>query len=288
MDAFAKRRISSFRVNTLKSKDKYVLETLAELKIPVQSIAEIPGVYFLDREHEYALKGTSLFREGYLYMQTLSSMLPVLALAPKPGEKILDVCSAPGSKTTQIAAITNNEAEIVALEQNQIRYDKLLHNIKLQEADSIVTHKTEARKFLNDSEEEFDAILLDAPCSAEGRIWLEDEKTFGFFSIDNIERKAELQKDLLASAFLRLKIGGRLVYSTCTLAPEENEGVLQTLITVFPQAKIVPVQLPTFSEFRKGMAEFQKTTYDTQIQNAVRVIPSQRFEGFFIAAITKV
>lgn len=288
MEAFAKRRIASFRVNTLKSKDQYVLETLAGLNIPVQPIAELPGVYFLDREHEYALKGTSLFREGYIYMQTLSSMLPVLALAPKAGEKILDVCSAPGSKTTQIAAITNNEAEIVALEQNQIRYDKLLHNIKLQEADSIVTHKTEARKFLNDSEEEFDAILLDAPCSAEGRIWLEDEKTFGFFSVDNIERKAELQKELLASAFLRLKIGGRLIYSTCTLAPEENEGVLQTLITVFPQAKIVPVKLPVFSEFRKGMSEFQKTTYDAQIQNSVRVIPSGRFEGFFIASITKV
>lgn len=288
MAAFATGRISSFRVNSLKSKDTYVLETLAGLNIPVQPVKEIPGVYCLDRVHEYALKGTSLFREGYIYMQTLSSMLPVLALAPKPGEKILDVCSAPGSKTTQIAAITNDEAEIVALEQNQIRYDKLVHNIKLQEANSIVTHKTEARKFLNDSEEEFDAILLDAPCSAEGRIRLDDEKTFGFFSMENIERKAELQKDLLAAAFLRLKIGGRLVYSTCTLAPEENEGVLQTLITVFPQAKIVPVNLPDFSELRKGMPEFNKVTFDASIRNSVRVLPSERFEGFFIAHITKV
>jgi 16S rRNA (cytosine1407-C5)-methyltransferase len=184
-------------------------------------------------------------------MQSLASLLPVLVLDPQSGEKILDVCSAPGSKTTQIAAITNDKAEIVALEQNQIRYDKLVHNITLQNVKSITTHKTEARKFLNESTDEFDAILLDAPCSSEGRIFLEDKKTFGFFSLDNIHKKAELQKDLLATAFLRLKRGGRLIYSTCTISPEENEGVLQSLITAFPQAKVVTIFLPEFDEIRK-------------------------------------
>lgn len=223
MQAFASKKIASFRVNTLRAEDAFVLQTLVQLNIPVEPLLAIPGVYTLDREHEYALKGTKLFREGYIYMQSLSSLLPALILDPQADEKILDICSAPGSKTTQIAAMTNDKAEIVALEQNQIRYDKMVHNIGLQNAKSITTHKTEARKFLNDTEEEFDAILLDVPCSAEGRISLEDEKTFGFFSIDNIQKKAELQKDLIATAFLRLKRGGRLVYSTCTLAPEENE-----------------------------------------------------------------
>ncbi len=156
-------------------------------------------------------------------MQSLSSLLPAIILDPQPFEKILDVCSAPGSKTTQIAAMSNDSAHILALEQNQIRYDKMMHNIRLQNAKSITAHKIDARKFLNDIEEEFDAILLDAPCSAEGRILLDDEKTFSFFSMDNIQKKAELQKDLIATAFLRLKRGGRLVYSTCTIAPEENE-----------------------------------------------------------------
>lgn len=288
MQAFASKKIASFRINTLKSNTESVLKTLTDLAIPVEALPQIPGVFILDRAHEYALKGTPLFREGNIYMQSLSSLLPALILDPKSGEKILDVCSAPGSKTTQIAAMTNDEAEIVALEQNQIRYDKLVHNIGLQNAKSITTHKTEARKFLNDSEEEFDAILLDVPCSAEGRISLEDEKTFGFFSMDNIQKKAELQKDLLATAFLRLKRGGRMVYSTCTLAPEENEGVLQALITAFPQAKIVTIHLPEFEEIRKGLSEFETVVYDPSIVNAVRILPSGRFEGFFMARIVKV
>ncbi len=288
MQAFATKRIASFRVNTLKAQDTFILQSLVQLGIPVEPFLAVPGVYLLDRSHEYALKGTNLFREGYIYMQSLSSMLPAMILAPQPGEKILDVCSAPGSKTTQIAALTNDKAEIIALEQNQIRYDKMVHNIRLQNAKSIVTHKTEARKFLNDSTEEFDAILLDVPCSAEGRISLEDEKTFGFFSLDNIQKKAELQKDLLATAFLRLKRGGRLVYSTCTLSPEENEGVLQTLITAFPQAKIVTVYMPDIAEVRQGMSEFEGMKYDASIKNAIRILPSDRFEGFFVARIIKV
>jgi 16S rRNA (cytosine1407-C5)-methyltransferase len=288
MEAFATKKIASFRVNTLKALDPFVLQSLAQLGIPVEPLSLIPGVYFLDRSHEYALKGTNLFREGYIYMQSLSSLLPALILNPQAGEKILDVCSAPGSKTTQIAAMTGNKAEIVALEQNQIRYDKLIHNIALQNAKCVTTHKTEAKKFLNESEEEYDAILLDVPCSAEGRISLEDEKTFGFFSIDNIQKKAELQKELITTAFLRLKRGGRMVYSTCTLSPEENEGVLQSLITAFPQAKIVTAYLPEFEELRKGLSEFGDTKYDVSMKNAVRILPSGRFEGFFMARIIKV
>lgn len=287
MQAFSSQRIASFRVNTLKTQDTFVRESLSKLGIPVEPFLEIPGVYTMDRIFEYALKGSDLFREGYVYMQSLSSLLPAIILDPKPYEKILDVCSAPGSKTTQIAAMINDTAQILALEQNQIRYDKMMHNIRLQNAKSITAHKTDARKFLNDTEEEFDAIILDAPCSAEGRILLDDEKTFGFFSIDNIQRKAELQKDLIATAFLRLKRGGRLVYSTCTLAPEENEGVLQALLAAFPQAKIEIVRLPEFPEIRKGLLEFDHVKFDPSISDAIRILPSQRFEGFFIARIVK-
>ncbi len=288
IQAFATKKISSFRVNALKAQDALVLQSLSKLGIPVEAFPGIPGVYTLDRIFEYTLKGSDLFREGYVYMQSLSSLLPAIILDPQPYEKILDVCSAPGSKTTQIAAMTKDTAQIVALEQNQIRYDKMMHNIKLQNAKSIIAHKVDAWKFLNETEEEFDAILLDAPCSAEGRILLDDEKTFGFFSIENIQRKAELQKDLIATAFLRLKRGGRLVYSTCTIAPEENEWVLQALLTAFPPAKIEIVRLPDILELRKGMSEFEQVQFDPSIANAIRILPSKRFEGFFIARIVKV
>lgn len=218
-------------------------------------------------------------------MQSLASMLPATLLDPKAGQSILDVCSAPGSKTTQLAALSNDAAHIIALEQNQIRYDKLLHNIRLQGALSITAHKTDARKYLTSNDEVYDAILLDAPCSAEGRISLSDERTYGFFSLENIRNKSDLQKDLASHAFQRLRAGGKLVYSTCTLAPEENEEVVQYILDTYPQARILPIHLPNINEVRPGMTSFDGTQYAPDMASTVRILPSERFEGFFIALI---
>ena len=90
---------------------------------------------------------------------------------------------------------------------------------------------------------QFDRILLDAPCSAEGRILLSNEKSYGFWSLDNIEKKAELQYDLLAQAVRALKSGGTIVYSTCTLAPEENEGVVARILSEHPDMKLQDITL---------------------------------------------
>ena len=90
-----------------------------------------------DRAHEYAIKGTRAFYDGKIYLQSIASMIPVIALEPKTGETILDLCAAPGSKTTQLAMMLHNSGKIVAIEQNQIRYDKLMHNCTLQGATNI-------------------------------------------------------------------------------------------------------------------------------------------------------
>lgn len=92
----------------------------------------MPGVYIFDRIHEYAIKGTHAFYDGKVYLQGIASMLPVLVLDIQKGENVLDICAAPGSKTTQMAMIMNNEGSITALEQNQIRFDKLMYNCKIQ------------------------------------------------------------------------------------------------------------------------------------------------------------
>lgn len=95
----------------------------------------------------------------------------------------------------------------------------------------------------NASEIEFDSVLLDAPCSAEGRIALDNEKTYGFWTLTNIQKKAELQSELLHQAFDRLATGGVLVYSTCTLAPEENEGVVTSLLVAHKNAVLEPIDI---------------------------------------------
>lgn len=101
-----------------------------------------------DRSFEYALKGTRSFYDGKIYLQSIPSLIPVLALAPKSGETILDVCAAPGSKTTQMSAVMHNTGSIFAIEQNQIRFDKLMHNVRLQGATNVHGIKLDAKKYL--------------------------------------------------------------------------------------------------------------------------------------------
>ena len=166
----------------------------------------LEGVYFYDRAQDFLIKGTDAFYTGEIYLQSIASLLPVLVMNPQKGESILDVCAAPGSKTTQAAMMMENHGTITALEQNQIRYDKLLYNCRLQGATLVEGKKMDARHFLAHLETPlFDRILIDAPCSAEGRIDLSNEKTYGFWTLENIEKKASLQYELLSLAVKKLK-----------------------------------------------------------------------------------
>jgi 16S rRNA C967 or C1407 C5-methylase (RsmB/RsmF family) len=137
---------------------------------------------------------------------------------------------------------------------------------------------------------EFDHILLDVPCSAEGRITLDNEKTYGFWSLDNIMKKSELQSELLAVAWDHLKIGGTLVYSTCTLAPEENEGVIADFLLSHDDAIVedIDIGLSDRSWWTPGLASFGKNTYYPDIlAKSVRILPSNDTEGFFVVKIRK-
>lgn len=130
--SFAKNRNGSFRINTLKTNGEDVFIEFASKGIIIRAFEGLEGVYMFDREHEYAIKGTTAFYEGKIYLQSIASMLPVYILDPESGDTVLDVCAAPGSKTTQIAMMMENKGEVYAIEQNQIRFDKLMHNCKLQ------------------------------------------------------------------------------------------------------------------------------------------------------------
>lgn len=217
---------------------KEVEESLHAKGIRFESVSGVENAYIVPKSDEYALKGTDLFYDGKIYVQGLSSQLPTHFLDLVPGMRVLDVCAAPGSKTTQIGAIMKNTGQIIALEKHQIRFDKLAHNCRLQGLTNVVLEKTDALEYLARNEGLFDAILLDAPCSAEGRIQLSDERTFGFWSLENTVRKAEIQTEILTAALFRLAPGGVLVYATCTLAPEENEGVVTAALSAETGAKL--------------------------------------------------
>jgi 16S rRNA (cytosine1407-C5)-methyltransferase len=256
----------------------------------VNPFVGISGVYIYDRAYEFAIKGTDAFYQGRIYLQSLSSMFPVLALHPEAGFRVLDVCAAPGSKTTQLAMMMQNQGSITALEQNQIRFDKLNYNIALQGAEIVQSKKIDALKFFEKNTEDlYDAILLDVPCSAEGRIHIDNEKTYGFWSLENIQKKAELQYTLLSGALKHLKSGGTLVYSTCTLAPEENEGVIARVLSEHMDIALedIDIGLGDQAWWQTGLTSFREEYYGEIMKKAVRILPSNETEGFFMVKISK-
>lgn len=300
IEAFSHKRDGSFRINTLKWDGTDVFAEFSEKWIITENLSSLSGVYVFDRAHEYAIKGTRAFYDGKIYLQSIASMLPVLVLAPQQWENVLDVCAAPGSKTTQLSALMDNTGSVTAIERNQIRYDKLMHNTRLQWANNAEGIKMDARVFLWNTEgrwekaesrvEFFDKILLDAPCSAEGRINTENEKSYGFWSIANILDKSELQYELLASAYNNLRSWGTLVYSTCTLAPEENEWVISHFLRQYTDATLESIDIWLCDKpwWKSGIWEFAEEKYADTIQKTVRILPSDETEWFYIAKIRKV
>lgn len=289
LTALSEERKWSFRLNTLYPHTEEVFAEFAEKWIIIESFAWLEWVYLFDRIHEYAIKGTRAFYDGKIYLQSIASQLPVLALAPQSGECILDICAAPGSKTTQMAMMMKNTGAIRALEQDRIRYEKMLHNIHLQWAKNIRWMKIDARKYLQENGELFDRILLDAPCSAEGRILVSNEKTYGFWSLENIEKKAQLQYELLSLALDHLKVWGELVYSTCTLAPEENEWVITRILVDRDDIELLDIDiwLSDREWWTSGLTSFWAETFSDDLKKAVRILPSGETEGFFIVKLKK-
>ncbi|MDP2103373.1 MAG: RsmB/NOP family class I SAM-dependent RNA methyltransferase [Candidatus Gracilibacteria bacterium] len=288
LDGWRVERVCSFRVNTLKSSPEEIEETLRKKDIPFRKVPFLPLAYVIDKKHEFVLKGTDIYYAGKIYVQGLASQLPATLLDLEKNMQVFDVTAAPGSKTTQISALMRNTGKIVACEKHQIRHDKLLHNLHLQGATNVETFKTDALKLCEELEQgSFDAILLDVPCSAEGRIRADDERSYGFWSVRNIEEKAILQKSLLDAVLPLLKKGGTLVYSTCTLAPEENEGVISEILNKNLHLSLEKIEGLEGVSLMSGLKSFNGTTYHPDITNTIRILPSAEMEGFYIAKIRK-
>jgi NOL1/NOP2/sun family putative RNA methylase len=287
--SLSEERRGSFRINNLYPHSDEVFEEFEQKWIVIEPFVGLEWVYMFDRVHQYAIKGTRAFYDGKIYLQSIASMLPVLALDPKWGENILDICAAPGSKTTQIAMLMKNTGKIVALEQDRIRFEKMLHNIHLQWAKNIRWMKVDARKYLQDDVGNFDRILLDAPCSAEGRILVSNEKTYGFWSEKNIQNKATFQHEILSLAIDHLKMGGEIVYSTCTLAPEENEWVITRILADRDDIEILDIDiwLSDQSWWTSGSTSFGSHIFSENMNKTVRILPSSVTEWFFMAKIRK-
>lgn len=274
LEGYNKKRKTTFRVNTLKANVQEVEEILKEKEIKYQKVKWYKEAFIINNAKE--IEELEIYKNGKIYMQSLSSMLPPIVLAPKENEDILDMASAPGGKTTQIATLTNNKANITACEMNKIRAEKLKYNIEKQGATSVYVMEVDSRR-LSDYFS-FDQVLLDSPCSGSGTINSEDINLQKYFTEKLINKCKKTQFELLTKAIKVLKPGKEMVYSTCSILAEENEEIIQKILDKF-NCKIIPI---TF----EGVEEIPKLP--TKIEGTLCVLPNELYEGFFIAKIKKI
>ncbi len=228
---------------------------------------------------------------GYYYIQELASMLPIIALKPKPNELYLDLCSAPGSKTTQAASEMLNTGTIIANELSLGRIKILASNLEKNGVTNAIITKKDGialckRLKKNLPEIKFDKILVDAPCSGEGTL-RSSPITYQMWSMRTVHTLSQIQKQLFASAFGILKVGGEMVYSTCTHAPEENEQVVNWALNKFENAiQIEKIEIPVKS--RPGITKWKDEDYKEEVKHACRIYPQDNnTEGFFLAKFKK-
>jgi 16S rRNA (cytosine1407-C5)-methyltransferase len=220
------------------------------------------------------------------YLQSLSSMLAVQALDPQPGERILDLCAAPGSKTSQTAARMNNTGSVTAVEAVRGRFYQLRSVLRLLGVENVQCLCMDGRRFAARGEL-FDRVLVDAPCSSEGRFRHDNAKTFAYWSLRKIKEMAKKQRGLLLNAGRQVRPGGVLVYSTCTFAPEENEAVVNWFLKKSEGIFTVePVSFTNIGVY-PALTSWEGKTFDSQVQHCMRILPGEKTEGFFIAKFSK-
>lgn len=269
IDGYCKKRFVTLRVNRIKTNKNKICEELEKNKIQFKEVVWYDDALIIENVREEEIKKLKIYENGEIYLQSLSSMLPPIILRPKAGENILDMAAAPGGKTTQIAAMTNNKAMITACEKNKIRSEKLKYNLQKQGVGCVNVMIEDARK-LSDFFS-FDKILLDSPCSGSGT----DNVKESSFSKELIIRSTKIQEELLNKALKLLKPGNEMVYSTCSILKQENEEILEKILKK-GKGEIIPI---------KNIEDIP--LLPVTIKGTICICPTELYEGFFVAKIRK-
>jgi NOL1/NOP2/sun family putative RNA methylase len=273
VNGYNSNRPVTIRINTIKSNKELILKELSDNNISYEEVSWYPNALILRNTTEEAIRELTIYKEGHIYLQSLSSQLPPLFLEPKENDQILDMTAVPGGKTTEIAALADNKVMITATEKNKQRYERLKYNLEKQGVKRATVIQKDAR-YLDDFFS-FDKILLDAPCSGSGTL---TENSMNNFSMELLERINVTQEELLTKALKLIKKDGYIIYSTCSILKEENEKLLQKFIDK-KQIEIIPLDLSNYNNL---------PTLKTTIEGTLCLYPDELYEGFFIAKIRKV
>lgn len=264
----------SIRVNTLKARKADVESFLKSKSVAFEQVPWCPEGLWVDSSCNLDSVEHQL---GYYYVQTSASMIPSVVLDPLPGESVLDLCAAPGSKTTHMAQLMQNSGVLVANEGSFVRVRSLVINVQRSGAANVVVTRRDGVGFERLGER-FERVMLDAPCSDVGTA-RKDPRVLQSWSLDRIRRLSNLQKKLMVSAFGCLKPGGVLVYSTCTTSREENEDVVAHLLRQNSGAVLEDVRVPGLKT-RRGLTE--------ETRGCARIVPQDNdSDAYFIAKVRK-
>jgi NOL1/NOP2/sun family putative RNA methylase len=276
-----KRARDCIRVNTLKISRGELKERLEKRGWKLEEAPWYENAFFVETEE--SLAKTNEFFLGYYYIQDAASLVPVIVLNPQPGEVVLDACASPGSKTTFIAELMKNEGLIIANDIAPKRIKALSFNLQRIGATNVVVTMMDARN-IKRLGMKFDKILLDVPCSSSGT-FISSFRVLQFWSQHVVERLSNLQKQLLKAVVEVLKEDGVLVYSTCSLDPEENEENLEYAVKKLG-LKPEPIEVRGL-KYRRGLEAYGKRRFEYS-RFAIRFYPFDNLtEGFFVCKLRK-
>jgi 16S rRNA C967 or C1407 C5-methylase (RsmB/RsmF family) len=280
LEGLKEKKEFSFRINRYKSG----LEAVNELKkegFNPKNVSWSEWVYTLPMEERKKIVKSKPYTANKIYIQNLSSIIAANVLDIKEDDWVLDLAAAPGGKSL---IFSEKARKVSAVEPDKKRFFRMKRNFKEHGAKNIQTYNKDGRFVYKATGEMFDKVFLDAPCSSEAHIDLDEGITW--WNLKRVKRFSKLQKELIISAFESLKQGGEMIYATCTFSPEENEEVIDFLLNKYENAEIVPVEL-SIENIQSGITKWEDKEYSPEVRNCVRIIPKGAYSGFFFTKIKK-
>lgn len=272
----------AIRVNTLKISVKDVQKRL-EADWKLTPIPWCKEAFWIEHKREDRRDIGNLLEHqlGYIYIQEAASMIPPIALNPKPGDVVLDLCAAPGSKTTQLAAMTENKGIIIANEMSGIRLKALGMNLQRCGVTNTIITQSKAQ---NMKGFQADSIICDVPCTCSGTI-RKSLKVITMWNPNTTKKVARMQKEIVTSAYKVLKDDGIIIYSTCSVEPEENEAIVDFMIRELGMT-VEPIEMNI--NRAPVIMEFEGQEYHPDVKHSLRIWPQDNdTEGFFVARLRK-
>ena len=275
--------VSYIRIPGADDEQKKIVSRLSDYNIKLEKVENVPNAYrLLDG---YSIIGKTLeFALGKYYIQSLSSMIPPLLLNPTEVDTTLDLCAAPGSKSTQIAELMNKRGTFYANEISIGRIKSLAHNLDKFNIINVGVMNFKGELISKYIDNYFDKILVDVPCSGLGIVQKKQEVS-NWWNKNQAVKLSATQLKLLISAIKIAKVGAEIVYSTCTLTIEENELVIEKVLEKYP-VELVDIDLPVKSH--PGFTNYGSEKLNSELAKTKRIIPWDiNSEGFFIAKLRK-